>query len=143
MLRRAVDFLAGLGFGLALILAGMADPGKVIGFLDLAGAWDPSLALVMGGAVLIGLVGFALVYRRGSAVLGGPLETPAERRIDMRLIGGSLLFGAGWGMTGFCPGPALVALGAGQTQAALFVLAMCAGMALVALLRRSGGRPSA
>ena len=123
-------FVAGLVFGIGLILSGMTDPGKVIGFLDLAGNWDPSLAFVMGGAILVGLFAFTLVGKRGRTFLGGALHLPARRDIDARLVTGSAVFGIGWGLAGFCPGPALVALGAGIDQAALFVGAMLGGMVI-------------
>jgi uncharacterized membrane protein YedE/YeeE len=121
-------FAAGLVFGVGLILSGMTDPGKVIGFLDLAGNWDPSLAFVMGGAILVGFFAFALAGRRSKTLLGGALHLPARRDIDNRLVGGSLLFGIGWGLAGFCPGPALVSFAAGVDQAAVFVAAMLGGM---------------
>jgi uncharacterized protein len=121
-------FAAGLVFGAGLILSGMTDPGKVIGFLDLAGSWDPSLAFVMGGAILVGFFAFALAGRRGKTFLGGALHLPARRDIDIRLVGGSLLFGIGWGLAGFCPGPALVSFASGQQAAAVFVAAMLGGM---------------
>lgn len=130
--------LAGLVFGLGLIVSGMADPAKVLGFLDLAGAWDPSLAFVMGGAIGIGLVGFALAKGRARSVLGEEMKLPTARHIDRRLVGGSLLFGIGWGIAGFCPGPGLVALGMGEAKALAFVLAMLAGMGLFELLERRG-----
>jgi len=130
------SLLAGLVFGLGLLLSGMADPAKVLGFLDLAGAWDPSLALVMGGAIAVGLPAFALARRRSQSLLGAPMRLPTVRRIDRRLVGGSLLFGIGWGIAGFCPGPALVALGMGKAQALVFVAAMLAGMGLFELLER-------
>jgi uncharacterized protein len=122
--------LSGLVFGLGLILAGMAEPLKVKGFLDLAGAWDPSLALVMGGAIAVGVVAFARAARRERSWVGTPMEIPANRRIDTRLVLGGLLFGTGWGIAGFCPGPALVALGSGTGAAAVFVAAMLLGMVL-------------
>jgi uncharacterized membrane protein YedE/YeeE len=128
--NRVVEFLVGLLFGLGLILSGMTDPGKVIGFLDLAGAWDPSLAFVMGGAIAVGFFAFAAAGKRTTALLGGAIELPANRRVDRRLLTGSLVFGVGWGLAGFCPGPAIVAAGAGHTQAVLFSLAMLAGMAV-------------
>jgi len=134
--------LAGLVFGLGLILAGMADPGKVLGFLDLAGRWDPSLALVMGGAIAVATPAFAWARRRGSSLLRLPLQMPTSRDVDRRLLGGSLLFGIGWGLAGICPGPAVVLLGAGVAQAPPFVGAMLAGMALfegLEWLRRRGG----
>lgn len=130
MKDRIAAFAVGLLFGLGLILAGMTDPSKVLGFLDLAGAWDPSLAFVMGGAILVGVGAFALAKRRTTALLGGAMQLPSSRHIDKRLVLGSLLFGVGWGLAGFCPGPAIVSLGAGQWKAALFVLAMLAGMAI-------------
>lgn len=123
-------FAAGLVFGLGLIVSGMADPGKVIGFLDVAGRWDPSLAFVMGGAVFVGVFGFALARRRAKAFLGGAMDLPQRRDIDNRLVGGSLVFGLGWGLAGFCPGPALVAFASGEAKAAVFVAAMLGGMVL-------------
>lgn len=131
--------LAGLVFGLGLILSGMASPAKVLGFLDLAGSWDPSLALVMVGAIAVGLVAFALARRRTATLLGAPLRLPAANVIDRRLVGGSLLFGVGWGLAGFCPGPALVALGMGELKAVVFVAAMLAGMSVFELLERRRG----
>lgn len=130
-------FGVGLLFGLGLIVSGMADPSKVLGFLDLAGRWDPSLAFVMGGAIAVALPGFALAKRRDRAWLGTPMQWPAATTIDRRLLGGSLAFGVGWGLAGFCPGPALVALGMGRWEAALFVLAMLAGMALYEAIERA------
>lgn len=124
------SLLAGLVFGLGLILSGMASPAKVLGFLDLAGAWDPSLALVMAGAIAVGMPAFAFARWRETTLLGLALRLPAARAIDRRLLGGSLLFGAGWGLAGFCPGPALVALGMGELKAVVFVAAMLGGMAL-------------
>jgi uncharacterized membrane protein YedE/YeeE len=136
-------FVAGLVFGLGLLLSGMADPAKVLGFLDLGGAWDPSLACVMAGAIAVGLVAFTIARRRTLSLLGATMQFPTNRVIDRRLVLGSALFGAGWGLAGFCPGPALVALGMGQAKAVVFVLAMLAGMGLFELFerrRRDGGR---
>ena len=121
-------FISGLVFGIGLILAGMADPLKVKGFLDLAGAWNPGLGLVMGGAIALGIVAFALAKRRELSWTGAPIEIPTNRSIDTRLILGGVLFGAGWGIGGFCPGPALVALGSGMGAAGIFVAAMLVGM---------------
>ncbi|HEY2865040.1 MAG TPA: YeeE/YedE family protein [Casimicrobiaceae bacterium] len=121
-------FVAGLVFGLGLILSGMVNPSKVLGFLDLAGLWDPSLALVMVGAIVVGGIGFAIAARRRETLLGTPMLLPTSRVIDRRLILGSALFGVGWGVAGFCPGPALVALGSGRLKALVFVAAMTAGM---------------
>jgi len=122
--------VTGLLFGFGLLMSGMTNPAKVLGFLDLAGAWDPSLALVMGGAVAVGLVAFGLAKNRTRSVLGEPMRLPTRRDIDRRLVLGSLGFGIGWGLAGFCPGPALVALGAVVPKAVVFVLAMLAGMAV-------------
>lgn len=128
--------VAGLVFGLGLILSGMANPAKVLGFLDLAGRWDPSLAFVMAGAIAVGVVAFSAARGRKRSLLGEPMRMPTATQLDRRLVGGSLLFGIGWGIAGFCPGPALVALGMGETKAAVFVLAMLAGMGIHALLER-------
>jgi uncharacterized membrane protein YedE/YeeE len=128
--------MSGLVFGLGLIVSGMVNPAKVLGFLDLAGRWDPSLALVMGGAVAVGAVAFYVAGKRARSVLGAPMPDPARQDFDLRSLFGSLAFGVGWGMAGFCPGPALVALGSGRTQALAFVAAMLAGMALFELIER-------
>lgn len=128
------SFFVGLVFGLGLILAGMANPAKVQGFLDLAGPWDPSLALVMGGAIGVSLLPFACAKRMQHAVLHAPMSLPADDTIDRRLVFGSLAFGAGWGLAGFCPGPALVALGTGEAKVIVFVIAMVAGMGVFELL---------
>jgi uncharacterized membrane protein YedE/YeeE len=140
-MQRISEFAVGLLFGLGLILSGMTDPGKVLGFLDLFGAWDPSLALVMGGAIAVGVFAFAVAKKRTTAVLGGALRLPTSNQIDRRLVLGSLLFGAGWGLAGFCPGPALVSMAAGQTKAAVFVVAMLLGMVLFELLLRHWDKP--
>lgn len=129
-MRRLSEFLAGLLFGFGLILSGMADPAKVLGFLDVAGAWDPSLLFVMGGAIAVSAVAFAVARQRTRAFLGGAMQLPTAADVDRRLVAGSLVFGVGWGLVGFCPGPALVALGAGHWQALVFTLAMLAGLAL-------------
>jgi uncharacterized membrane protein YedE/YeeE len=136
-MRLAASFLAGLVFGLGLILSGMANPAKVLGFLDLAGAWDPSLVFVMAGAIAVGLFAFAIARSRTVSYLGLDMKLPTARQIDRRLIGGSVLFGIGWGIAGFCPGPGLVALGMGELKAFVFVVAMLAGMGLFELLERS------
>jgi len=128
-MNRATPLLVGLLFGLGLYVSGMTDAAKVLAFLDLAGAWDPSLAFVMGGAVVVAFVAFRIAPRRGRTLAGEPLSLPAGRTIDGRLVGGSLLFGVGWGLVGLCPGPAIADIGFLDGRAALFVLAMAAGMA--------------
>lgn len=129
-------FAVGLVFGIGLIIAGMTDPSKIIGFLNLAGPWDPSLALVMGGAVAVGLIAFRFARRRTAAFLGGAMHLPTARQIDRRLVLGSLVFGVGWGLAGYCPGPALVSVGMGQGKAIVFVVAMLAGMGIYELIER-------
>jgi len=133
-MTRATPFLVGLLFGLGLCLSGMTNPAKVLGFLDLAGAWDPSLAFVMAGAVVVAFFGFRVAARRRAALPGEPLHLPAGTTIDGPLIGGSLLFGVGWGLVGLCPGPAITDIGFLDGRAALFVVAMVAGMAIVSAL---------
>ncbi|WP_418318132.1 DUF6691 family protein [Piscinibacter sakaiensis] len=136
MLYLVTSWLAGLVFGIGLIVSGMANPAKVLGFLDLAGQWDPSLAFVMAGAIAVGVVAFAIARRRNTSLIGLDMKLPTASGLDRRLIGGSVLFGVGWGIAGFCPGPALVALGMGHVKALVFVLAMLAGMAMFELLKR-------
>ena len=131
-----VSLFVGLIFGFGLILSGMTNPAKVLSFLDLFGRWDPSLALVMGGAVTVASAAFFLVRKRTISLLDAPIKLPTAEGIDRRLVAGGLLFGMGWGIAGFCPGPALVALGMGESKAALFVLAMLIGMGLFELLER-------
>ena len=130
------SLLSGLVFGLGLIVSGMANPAKVLGFLDLAGDWDPSLALVMAGAIAVAASAMAVARKRTVSLLGATMKLPTARDIDRRLVLGSLLFGIGWGVAGFCPGPGLVALGMGQAKALVFVLAMLAGMGVYELLER-------
>ena len=130
----AVSFALGLLFGLGLVVSGMANPAKVLGFLDLAGAWDPSLALVMAGAIAVGVVGFAVAGRRARSWLGLPMRLPSSRNVDRRLVAGGLLFGIGWGLAGYCPGPALASLGFGGWRALVFVAAMLVGMAIFRFL---------
>ena len=132
------SWLAGLIFGLGLIVSGMSNPAKVLGFLDLAGGWDPSLMLVMVGAIAVGAVAFLLARKRTVSFIGAEMKLPGAGRIDRRLMAGSLLFGVGWGIAGFCPGPALVALGMGEVKALVFVVAMLAGMGIFELIERRG-----
>jgi len=122
-------FAAGLVFGLGIIVSALADPASVLAFLDVAGAWDPSLLFTMGASVAIGLVAFGFARRRASTLLGMRLHLPTATVIDRRLVVGGVLFGIGWGLAGICPGPGLVVLGTGSLPAALFVASMVAGMA--------------
>jgi len=131
-------FVVGLLFGLGLIISGMTDPAKVIGFLDLAGAWDPSLAFVMAGAILIGAIGFTIAKKRQFSLLGAPMRLSSVTKLDARLLLGSLVFGIGWGLSGFCPGPAVVSAAAGQPKAWVFVVSMLSGMTLYIVLERRG-----
>ncbi len=128
--------LSGLIFGLGLIVSGMTNPAKVLGFLDLAGTWDPSLALVMTGAIAVGLVAFTVVKKKSVSLLGLPVHLPTAKQIDRRLIAGGLTFGVGWGLAGICPGPAVVLVSAGVPQGVIFAGAMLAGMAIFELLER-------
>jgi len=129
-----LQFLAGLVFGLGLVVSGMANPAKVLNFLDLAGHWDPSLAFVMGGAVLVAFVGYRLVLTQSKPLLAPAFRIPPAAPIDRRLVLGAALFGTGWGLGGFCPGPALTALGLGAPGTLVFVPAMLAGMAAARML---------
>ncbi|WP_408595097.1 DUF6691 family protein [Limnohabitans sp.] len=127
-MQRISEFLVGLLFGVGLMLSGMTDPGKVIGFLDITGHWDPSLALVMTGAIGAGSLAFAAAKKRSHSWLGQDFDWPASEHIDRRVVLGSLVFGVGWGLAGFCPGPAWVSLAAGQEKAFYFVGSMIFGM---------------
>ncbi|WER50297.1 YeeE/YedE family protein [Cupriavidus sp. WKF15] len=129
--------LAGLLFGIGLMVSGMANPDKVQGFLDLAGIWDPSLAFVMAGAIAVGSLAFLIAKRRKRSFLGLPVQLPATTTVTLRLVLGSTAFGIGWGLAGFCPGPALVALGAGYPKAVGFVAAMVAGMVVFEIAERA------
>ncbi|MBF6990049.1 MULTISPECIES: DUF6691 family protein [Cupriavidus] len=129
--------LAGLLFGIGLMISGMANPAKVLDFLDLAGTWDPSLAFVMIGAIAIGSLAVLIAKHRNRSFLGLPVQLPASTTLTLRLVLGSAAFGVGWGLAGFCPGPALVALGAGYPKAVGFVAAMAAGMAVFELVERT------
>ena len=125
-----IALLSGLIFGVGLILSGMTDPAKVKGFLDLFGPWDPSLALVMGGAIAVGVLAFARAKRQSVSWTGAHMEVPTSTIIDRRLVIGGLLFGAGWGIAGYCPGPAIVSASGGSMAAVVFVIAMLVGMTL-------------
>jgi len=136
------SLLAGLVFGLGLIASGMTNPAKVLGFLDLGGTWDPSLAFVMAGAIAVASVGFAISRKRTTSLIGAAMKLPTAQHIDRRLVVGSAVFGVGWGIAGFCPGPALVALGLGEIKALVFVAAMLAGMGIFELIERRKSTPS-
>ena len=138
-MRKLMAFLAGLIFGIGLLSAGMANPAKGLAFLDLAGAWDPSLALVMVAAIGVAFLPFSWARAQRSSLLGAPMQLPAKRELDRRLIGGSLLFGIGWGIAGICPGPAVAILLTGRWQVLLFVAAMLVGMVVFAALERRRG----
>jgi uncharacterized membrane protein YedE/YeeE len=135
-MQRISEFVVGVVFGVGLMLSGMTDPGKVIGFLDLFGSWDPSLALVMGGAIAVGFFAFAIAKKRTTNFFGGALHLPTSKAIDKRLVFGNLAFGVGWGLAGFCPGPALVSMAAGQDKALVFVLSMVFGMIAYEFIQR-------
>lgn len=135
-MRKLMAFIAGLLFGIGLLLGGMGNPEKVLAFLDLAGAWDPSLALVMAAAIGVAFLPFSWARRQRNSLLGAPMQLPEKRKLDRRLIGGSLLFGVGWGIAGICPGPALAILLTGRWQVVLFVAAMLLGMLAFAALER-------
>ena len=126
--------LSGLMFGLGLILAGMANPAKVLAFLDLGGLWDPSLGLVMGGAIAVGLIAYRIAGKRSTSFLGLPMNIPTSRIIDKRLVIGGLVFGIGWGLAGICPAPAFVLLGAGSVKGIVFLIAVLIGMGVFELL---------
>ncbi len=128
MTKIGVAFFLGLLFGLGLIISGMSNPAKVLNFLDLFGTWDPSLAFVMGGAVIVTYLGYASVLKREAPLLAKSFLTPTRTDLDARLITGAALFGIGWGLGGFCPGPAFTALPLAATGTLYFVPAMLAGM---------------
>ena len=128
-----VALISGFIFGIGLLISGMANPSKVLGFLDLAGKWDPSLALVMLGAIIVGLPAFYIAKRRKMAFCGMAINLPDSHKVDKKLIFGSFAFGIGWGLVGFCPGPALVAVGTANIKAIVFTLSMIAGMGIFEL----------
>lgn len=134
VLRTLAALACGLVFGLGLAVSRMLNPAKVIGFLDVAGAWDPTLAFVMGGALLVAMPAYRVILKRRRPVLSGSFSSPAEEKLDAPLIWGSGLFGVGWGLVGFCPGPAVAAIVTGLPTVLGFVAAMIAGMALNAWL---------
>ncbi|WP_291844791.1 DUF6691 family protein [Maricaulis sp.] len=142
MMRNLAAGLAGLIFGLGLVIAQMTNPAKVLAFLDIFGAWDPSLALVMGSALAITAIGYRLAWRRAGPVLGGEFALPSASQIDVRLAAGAVMFGAGWGLVGLCPGPALTALTIGGPPVWIFGAAMLAGMVAFRFLPAAGAKPA-
>ncbi|MCV4261957.1 DUF6691 family protein [Pseudomonas capsici] len=139
-MRPFIALLAGVLFGIGLLLAGMTNPAKVLGFLDLAGQWDPSLAFVMLGAIAVAFLPFRWAGKRSQSLLGAPMQLPTSRTLDKRLIGGSLLFGIGWGIAGLCPGPSVALLLTLQWQPLVFVLSMLAGMLIFQTLENRSKR---
>lgn len=137
--RALASFLVGGLFGAGLTVSQMINPAKVVGFLDIAGDWDPTLAFVMLGALAVTLPGFALVRRRAGPLLDSRFHLPTRQSVDIRLLAGAAVFGVGWGVTGFCPGPAVAALSSGVWPVALFVLAMLGGMLLYQLVSAKRG----
>ena len=143
MAKTAFAFAVGLLFALGLLVPGMADPAKVLAFLDVTGRWDPSLALVMAGAVAISAAGYRLARRRGRPLLAPRLDVPTRRDLDGRLFAGAAIFGLGWGLAGLCPGPALTILTVAPAEAVTFVAAMVAGMLLFRLVPAARLKPTA
>lgn len=132
--------LSGLVFGIGLIISGMTDPAKVIAFLDVAGKWNPSLAFVMLGAIAVAYLPFKLAKSRSLSYLHEPMSLPRRTAIDAKLVGGAIVFGIGWGLAGYCPGPALVSLMSSAQEPLIFVLAMLAGMTIYELLQKITAR---
>lgn len=139
-MRILVNFIAGLVFGVGLVLSGMADPAKVLNFLDVAGAWDPSLAFVMAAAIAVTATGYHLVFRRAKPLLEQNFDLPTKSKIDGQLVIGAAIFGLGWGLVGFCPGPAITSLGLGAKGTLVFVPMMLLGVAVAALLSRPSSK---
>lgn len=142
-MRLASAYLIGLVFGLGIAISGMANPAKVLNFFDVAGDWDPSLILVMGGALIVTFIGYRLVLPRGGPLLADRFQLPTKTTLDAPLLGGSALFGVGWGIAGFCPGGAIPALGTGRVEVFLFVGALIAGILLAVLVRNAWQRSTA
>jgi len=136
-MRLVLIYLVGLVFGVGISISGMANPAKVLNFFDIAGTWDPSLIFVMGGAVVVAFIGYRGVFRRAAPVFAADFSLPSARSVDLRLVGGSAVFGIGWGIAGFCPGGALPALGTGNPAVFIFVAALLAGMGLARILVRA------
>lgn len=142
-MRLFAAYLIGIIFGVGIAISGMANPAKVLNFFDVAGTWDPSLAFVMGGALVTTFIGYKLVFGRKAPVFGGTFYLPARRDLDVRLIGGSAIFGIGWGIAGFCPGGALPALGTGRAEVFAFTGALIAGIVLARVVQSVRTRATA
>ena len=134
-MRLVVSYLIGLVFGVGISISGMANPAKVLNFFDVAGHWDPSLAFVMGGALIVSFVGYRFVLRRPAPLLASIFQLPTRRDLDLPLLGGAAVFGIGWGIAGFCPGGALPALGTGYTEVYIFAAALLGGIIIAKLLQ--------
>ncbi len=137
MVRILSALMAGLIFGAGIAISGMINPAKVLNFFDFAGTWDPSLAFVMGGALVVTAIGYGFILKRPAPLLDKTFHLPTARKLDLPLVAGSAVFGIGWGITGFCPGGAVPALGLGESSALIFVGSMLAGIALARIVRRS------
>ena len=135
-MRLIAAYGIGLIFGIGIMISGMANPAKVLNFFDIAGTWDPSLAFVMGGALLVTLIGYRIVLKRPMPLMGGGFHLPTRRDIDLPLVAGSATFGIGWGIAGFCPGGAIPALGTGRADVFLFMGALLAGILVATVLKR-------
>ena len=142
-MRILAAYLIGLIFGIGISIGGMANPAKVLNFFDVAGTWDPSLIFVMGGALITTFIGFKLVFGRSAPIMEDSFQVPANRTIDLKLVGGSAVFGIGWGIAGFCPGGALPALGTGRWEVIVFLLALLPGIFLAKFIQSVGARSSA
>lgn len=140
-MRLIVSYLIGLVFGIGIAISGMANPAKVLNFFDIAGTWDPSLAFVMGGALITTFIGYKLVFGRARPVMGDSFQVPTNRALDARLLGGAAVFGIGWGIAGFCPGGAIPALGTGRWEVFAFTAAVIAGIYLAKALQSLGSKP--
>lgn len=136
-MKMLMGYIAGLLFGLGLAISGMTDPARVLGFLDIAGAWDPTLMFVLGGAVVTSFIGYRLVFKRSAPLFGERFQLPTRQDLDIRLLGGAALFGIGWGLSGYCPGPAIASLSGITLPLVIMLVAMVAGW--FAARRLSGG----
>ena len=141
-MKLIATYFIGLIFGVGISISGMANPAKVLNFFDIAGTWDPSLIFVMGGALITTFIGYRLVFGRAAPVMAGKFSLPTSRVVDAKLVGGSAVFGVGWGIAGFCPGGALPALGTGRWEVFAFVAAVVVGILLAKFLQTLGGRPA-